>query len=54
MRSAVLPKVTLSRPPTAGPARLASCSVARRIHSASGTMASTLLTKTQIGGAWKT
>jgi hypothetical protein len=52
--SAALPKVTLSKPPTEGPARLASWSMARRIHSASGTMARTALRKIHSGGAWKT
>src|ERR1035437_7939120 len=37
MSSAALPKVAFSSPPSAGPARCASCSVARPIMPASGT-----------------
>ncbi len=49
INSAVLPKVTFSKPPIAEPARCASCSVARRIHSASGTIATTAQMKVQSG-----
>src|SRR5262245_60165849 len=49
--SAVLPKLTLSKPPMAPPARSASCSVARRFQSASTPMATTLVRKTQVAGA---
>src|SRR5262249_7794066 len=48
--SAALPKVTFSRPPTADPADFVISSVARRIQSASGTMAAAAGTKTPSGG----
>ncbi len=51
MNSAALPKVTFSRPPMAGPARSATCSVARRIQEPSGTMAAAPAANTHIGGA---
>lgn len=43
----VLPNETFSRPPTAGPARRARCSVALRIHSASGTTPKTAAANVQ-------
>jgi hypothetical protein len=49
--SAALPKVTLSRPPIAEPAVAASCSVARRIQSARGTIARPASRKTRTGPA---
>src|SRR5207237_5248466 len=51
MNSAALPKVTLSSPPMAGPARSATCSVARRIQAPSGMMAAAAAANTHIGGA---
>ena len=51
--SAALPSVTFSRPPIDEPARLAICSVARRIHCASGMMAAAAAANTHNGDAWK-
>ena len=39
INSAALPKVAFRKPPTPAPERAASCSVARPIHPASGTIA---------------
>ena len=47
----MLPKLTVSRPPMAGPTRSASWSVARRTHSASTAMASALEANTRSGEA---
>src|SRR4029453_18570483 len=49
MNSAALPKVTFSRPPMAGPARSATCSVARRIQVLSGMIAAAPAANTQSG-----
>ena len=46
--SAVLPNETFNSPPIAGPARSARCSVARRIHSASGITASVEMMNVEI------
>jgi hypothetical protein len=43
--SAMLPNDTVSKPPRAGPDSLASCSVARRMYCASGTMAAVAIPK---------
>src|SRR5262245_988019 len=51
MNSAALPKVTFSRPPMAGPARSATCSVARRIHPLNGMMAAAAVANTHSGAA---
>src|SRR5215510_3393510 len=51
MNSAALPKVTFSKPPMAGPARSATCSVARRIHPLNGMMAAAATANTQSGAA---
>ena len=47
MNSAALPKVTFSNPPIAGPALLATYSVARLIHALNGTIAAAATAKTQ-------
>src|SRR5215510_12765889 len=46
-----LPKMTFSKPPMAGPARSATCSVARRIHPLNGMMAAAPAANTQSGAA---
>ena len=48
-----LPKVTFSSPPIAWPAVAASCSVLRRIQSASGMIAAAAPAKTHTSGAPK-
>src|SRR5436190_7281784 len=54
MNSAALPKVTFNRPPMAGPARSATCSVARRIHPPRGMMAAAAAANIHIGAACST
>ena len=49
MSSAALPKVALSSPPTAGPLRLARCSVASPMYPASGMMAAAARANTRLG-----
>jgi hypothetical protein len=51
VNSAALPKVIFSKPPITAPDRRAICSVARRSHSASGTVADAAVMKTYSGGA---
>src|SRR5437588_12490736 len=49
-----LPNVALSRPPTASPVRVESCSVACTINAAIGTIASAAEKKITGGGRWPT
>ena len=51
MNSAALPNVTFNSPPMAGPARSATCSVARRIQVLSGMIAAAPAANTHIGAA---
>ena len=48
--SGALPKVALSRPPTASPVRIAICSVDRTINTATGTIANAAEKKITGGG----
>src|SRR5262249_42476940 len=53
MNSDAFPNVTFNNPPMAWPADREICSVACRIPSASGIIASVAVAKTQTGPAWK-
>jgi hypothetical protein len=50
--SGALPKVTFRKPPTPGPVRAASCSVASPITAAVGMTPSAAAPKTSTGAAW--